>query len=197
MIRIFSLSKSMGYMNIYVCNVCFNICKFCSSAFIIQHFLTMAAVMVLRPFCITQTNVFESIDQCECNFFYQSFMQIDTTPSLTYDIIHCRNCSQENSFFFMKNTAIVNLIFITLPLVCSHSYLMHFWGANVPIQSDLTDSLVTRDLSAALYNLIAAQKRFTFGLVPNLTQLVPIYCYCYLCKWVHFNLFLTGLCMIF
>lgn len=36
---------------------------------------------------------------------------------------------------------------------------MHFWGTDVPIQSDLTDSLVTRDLSAASCNLIEAKEK--------------------------------------
>lgn len=35
------------------------------------------------------------------------------------------------------------------------SFLMHFWRAGVPVQSNLTDSLVTGDLWAALWNLIA------------------------------------------
>lgn len=37
-------------------------------------------------------------------------------------------------------------------------FLIHFSTAGVPIQSNLTDSLVTRDLWKAVCNLIAAQK---------------------------------------
>lgn len=47
-------------------------------------------------------------------------------------------------------------------------FLMCFWGARVPIQSDLTDILVTRDLGAAFWNLIAVLKKYTSIQVPVL-----------------------------
>lgn len=42
----------------------------------------------------------------------------------------------------------INWLKLHLPFLATDadSFLMHFWGAGVPVQSNLTDSLVTGDL---------------------------------------------------
>lgn len=71
-----------------------------------------------------------------------------------------------------------NWLKLYLPFLATDadSFLMHFWGAGVPVQSNLTDSLVTGDLSC-LVEFNCSLKKVYISRVPVLswTQSLSLY----------------------